>query len=449
MLDMDIRSLSIDWRLDHATIQREQFFGRFSFSAYHAVFVDPADISLRWTRDVPLTADGARRIDPRQDRGLGKTLSSWMSKRRTEAEDLLRRGGGVLVCRLRTRGEGLEIVSEELPSERIDRYAWLPTISLVDKQHQLSFPANGRFVPRHGDDVIPVDSDCPFARYFEQLEGHFVYDAIYEDLLSTPMDRFARVLATNRIGDVVALEIPFEEGRLVLVPPVQGVSPSREAAVLMEAVEQMAERPSFASEPDWLPSYPLPGEDGLADELHRLEERHASIDAKLDELRRTWEQTTRLKGMLHTRGRFGFVPRVAEGFEALGFEVELEGDLLRLRSEEGDALVVAEAADGPRVELPSYRTLLQATDQCVTDGEGHIKGILVASGSRALDPKRRPTQFSEAVLRGCTERNFCLLTSFHLFKLVQVALSSKGKGLAELRRALIECEGEFRGTESS
>jgi len=446
---MDIRSLSIDWRLDHATIQREQFFGRSSFSAYHAVFLDPADISLRWTRDIPLSADGTRRIDPRQDRGLSKTLASWMGKRRTEAEDLLRRGGGVLVCRLRTRGEGLEIVSEELPSERIDRYSWLPTISLVDKQHQLTFPANGRFVPRHGDDVIPMASDSPFAHYFEQLEGHFVYDAIYEDLLSTPIDRFARVLATNRVGDVVALEIPFEEGRLVLVPPVQGISPSREAAVLMEAVERMAERPAFASEPDWLPSYPLPGEDSLADELHRLTERHASIAAKLDELQGNWDQTTRLKGMLYTRGRFGFLPLVAEGFEALGFDVERDGELLRLRSDEGDAVVVAEAAEGPRVELPVYRRLLQATDQSVTDGEGHIKGVLVASGSRSLDPKRRPTQFSENVLRGCTERGFCLLTSYHLFKLVQVALASKSKNHGDVRRALIECEGEFRGADAS
>ena len=76
-----------------------------------------------------------------------------------------------------------------------------------------------------------------------------------------------------------------------------------------------------------------------------------------------------------------------------------------------------------------------------------MKGILVVSGSRELDPKRRTTQFSEGVLRGCTDQGYCILSSYHLFKLVQAALKSKRKDHASVRRQLIECEGEFRGVE--
>ena len=442
---MENRSLSIDWRLDHPAIQRESFFGRFSFSAYDAVLIDPLEISGRWTHEVGLSPDGVRRVDPQRDRGFSKTLTAWISKRRAETEDLLKSAGGIVVCRLRTRGEPLEIASGATPPEHIDRYSWLPSISLIDRHHQLVFPSNGRFVPRRGRDVVIEDSMSPFSEYIERFQDFFVYDAVYQDLLSTPIDRFAQVLARNKVGDVIALEIPFDEGRLILVPPTEGVSPAQEASVLSEIIDRMTDHPAFAAMPDWLPGYPLPGEDGLIDELTRLEERQTAITEKLAELRGKWEQKTRHKRLLYTKGRFSFLPAVAEGFRELGFDVEVDDGVLMLRSQEGDALVVASAAEGAKVELPSYRHLLNSVDQAVTDGDGRLKGILVVSGSRELDPKRRATQFSEGVLRGCADQGYCILSSTHLFKLVQDALETKRKDHASIRRQIIECDGEFRG----
>lgn len=445
---MENRSLSIDWRLDHPAIQREGFFGRFSFSAYDVILIDPLEISGRWTHEVGISPDGVRRVDAQRDRGFSKTLTAWMSKRRAETEDLLKRAGGILVCRLRTRGEPLEIDSGSAPAEHLDRYSWLPSISLIDRHHQLVFPSNGRFVPRRGRDIVVEDSTSPFSEYIEQFQEFFVYDAVYQDLLSTPIDRFAKVLARNKVGDVLALEIPFDEGRLILVPPTEGVSPSHEASVLREVIDRMIDRPAFTAAPDWLPGYPLPGEDELRDELTRLDERQTAITEKLAELRGNWEEKTRHKRMLYTNGRFSFLPAVADGFRELGFDVAVEDGMLTLRSQEGDALVVAAAADGAKVELPAYRQLLTSIDQAVTDGDGRLKGILVVSGSRELDPKRRATQFSEGVLRGCTDQGYCILSSYHLFKLVQDALTAKSNDYASTRRQLIECDGEFRGVEA-
>jgi len=445
---METRTLSIDWRLDHPAVQREDFFGRFSFSAYDAVFIDPLEISQRWSREIGISSDGVRRVDTHRDRGLGKTLTAWMGKRRAESEDLLKHGGGIIICRLRSRGEPLEISTGEGPAEHVDRYSWLPSVSLVDRHHQLVFPSNGRFVPRRGRDIVVEDSSSPFSEYIEQFREFFVYDAVYQDLLSTPIDRFATVLARNKVGDVLALEIPFDEGRLILIPPTEGVAPSHEASVLCEAVDRMIDRPAYAAAPDWLPGYPLPGEDALNDELARLEERHTTLAEKIEELRANQQETTKHRKMLYTRGRFAFLPAVADGFRALGFDVDTEDGMLLLHSEEGDALVVADAAEGAKVQLPAYRQLLQSVDQAVTDGDGRLKGILVVSGSRELDPKRRATQFSEGVLRGCADQGYCIVSSYHLFKLVQSALETKGKGLASVRRRLIECEGEFRGAEA-
>jgi len=372
-------------------------------------------------------------------------MVGWMAKRRIEASDLLKRGGGILICRLRTRGEPLEVTGDDSPAERIDRYSWLPSISLVDRHHQLTFPSNGRFLPRHGEDVILAETGHPFEEYLRTFSGKVVYDAVYQDLMSTPIERFATILARNRVGDVIALSVPFGEGRLILLPPIEGVSPTREASALFEAAHALAERPGFAAAPDWLPGYPLPGEEALADELHSLEERHAALSAKVAEVSEKLEEKTRTKRILFTQGRFSFLPAVADALRALGFSVEPSEGVLAIRSEEGDGLVVAEATADEHVELAPYRCLLDAVDRTVTDGDGHSKGILVVSGSRELDPKRRPTQYSEAVLRGCESQGFCLVSSYQLFKLVQSAAESRAKKeLAALRRSLLECDGPFR-----
>jgi len=447
---MELRSLAIDWPLAAPNLCRDDFFGRSSFSSFDVVFVDPIEISRRWTEEIAPGADGARRTNPERDRGFGKTIAAWMERRRAEASDLLKRGGGLLVCRLRSRGESFEIVGTEAPGERIDHYEWMPSISLVDRQHQFTFPANGRFVARRGEDVVLAGSGHPFEEALRRLSGHIVYDAVYQDLMSTPIDRFATILARNRVGDVLAVAVPFEEGRLILLPPVEGISPAREAAVLLEAARDLAFRPAYASPPDWLSGYPIPGEDALVDELTSVTERRDALAKKVEEVSEKLEEKTRVKRILYTKGRFGFLPAVTDAFASLGFAVDVTGDLLTLESDEGDALVVTDATEETKIGIAAYRRLRDAVDRTVTDGEGRHKGILVVSGSRELDPKRRSTQFSQEVLRGCQGQGFCLVTSYQLFKFVQVALEDRSKKhLAALRRTLLECDGELRDAADS
>ncbi len=441
---MNERYLAVDWELDHASIDREGFFDRSSFSAFDAVFVDPLALPRHWMDGTAPGPDGARRTDPDKDRGFGRTMVGWMAKRREEADDLLRRRGGLLVSRLHPRGETLEIVSPGSPPERVDRYAWLPHVTLVDRQHQFAFPSNGRFVARRGQDVIVEHSGSPFEEYLRAFGERISYDAVYQDLLSTPLDRFAMVLARNRVGDAVAIEIPVDEGRLVLLPSVEGVSPSREADVLIEAA-RAASRATFVAEPDWLPAYALPGEEALADEVVGLVERRDALQAKVEEVQGKLEDKTRCKRMLYGKGRVLFGRAVADALGELGFEVESRGEVWRLACEEGNALVAMEASEDARIGLAAYRRLHREMDLAITEGEDPMKGIVVVSGSRELDPKRRPTQFSAEVLRGCEAHGYCLLSSYQLYKMLLRAVAEKNKKtLAGLRRLLLETDGELR-----
>jgi hypothetical protein len=445
---MDRTFLAIGWRLTHPQVREADFFEGPSLASVDAVFIDPAGLSDRWTHDVPLERDGVRRTYVESDQGFGRLLARVMAKRRSEAADLLVKRGGLIVCRLHPRGDPLEVVAQGNVIDRIDRFSWLPTTSLVDRQHQLAFPANTRFVPRRGSDVVLEGTGDPFERCLEGFEERMTYHAVYEDLLSTPVSRFARVLARNRVGDIVALCMPFEEGRLVLLPSVRDVSPAQEAAALVRAVSEYALRPAYTPVPDWLPGYPLPGEEAVRDELHGLRERRETLSLKIDEVEARLEEIARYGRMLYTGGRFALLPVVADAFRVLGFGVEEgRGDLV-LRSDAGDAIGVVYATDRPAVDLTPYQRLLGAVDEARTSGEGPSKGILVVSASRGLDPRHRPTQFTPQVLRGCKSQGFCLLTTYDLFKLVRRALGAKGdKARADLRRGLLECDGEYRGSD--
>ncbi len=445
---MDRTSLSIGWRLTHPQVQEVDFFEGPSLASVDAVFIDPASLSDRWTCEVPFERDGVRRTYAESDLGFGRLLARLMAKRRSEAADLLTRRGGLIVCRLYPRGDPLEVIAQGAVSERIDRYSWLPTTSLVDRQHQLAFPANSRFVPRRGEDVVLEGTGDPFEEYLRGFGGRVAYHAIYQDLLSTPVPRFARVLARNRVDDIVALCLPFEEGRLILVPSTSRVSPAQEAAALVQAVSEYALRPAYTPVPDWLPAYALPGEEALRDELRGLSERRDKLARKIGEVGGKLDEVARYGRILYTKGRFALLPVVIDAFRALGFGVEDSPHDLLLRSDEGDAIGVVCAIDGPAVDLPPYRRLLEAVDRARTSGEGPGKGILVVSGSRALDPRHRPTQFTPEVLRGCKSQGFCLLTTYELFKLVRRALEAKGdKERSGMRRGLLECDGEYRGSD--
>ncbi len=438
--------LALNWHLPHPRIYGGDFFTADSVSAFTVAFIDPGPISDHWTYDIPLDRDGIRRTRLDRDRGFGRILSHAFAKRRREMSDLLYKGGGIVVCRLRPCGEALELVSPDGPHERIDRYSFLPTLSLVDRQHQLSFPANARFFPRRGRDVSPVDTDDPFVDYLREFAGRISYSAVYQDILDTPIERFATVLGRNRVGDIVALSLPFGEGRLVFLPPIDGVPPAREAEVLVEAVERMVARPEFIAPPDWISGYSLPGEDKLADELRSLIERRDRLAAKVEEVQTQLEQVAKYKRILYTTGRFTLVPGVRDAFRVLGFTIEDSPYDAVVRSPEGDAIVAVAAADSGPVDVRSYRRLLDWVDRARTAGTGPDKGILVVNAATGLDPKRRKRQFTPEVLRGCKSQGFCLITSYSLYKLVAAVVGSTDEHQrAGVRKKIMECDGEFRG----
>jgi len=438
---MNSRLLAIEWTLAHESLTRDGFFDAPSFSSYDAVLIDPQSIAGHWA-SVGIDGSGDRRTHRGHDLGLGRAVSVIMARRRREASDLLLKAGGTLVCRLRPRSWPLHILSDDGPSERIDRYSWLPSVSLVDRQHHLAFPANGRFVPRRGTDVRFSGTDSPFETFLKRMEGNLEYEAVYQDLLETPIEHFATVLARNRIGDVIAVEIPYGEGRLVLVPPTKDVSPASEAAALVEALAKSGARSGFEGAPDWIASYETPGESALRDELTSLTSRRDKLSAKIEEAQKRYDDTTRMKRLLCAQSQGALTQAGEDACRALGFETEQTRDGLVLRSDQGDARMMFAASESA-VDVQPYRRLLGLIDRARTENVEPKKGILVVNGFRHLDPRQRSTEYSDAVRRGCKSQGFCLMNSHDLFQLATQD-SGSSREQAALRKRILETDGVFK-----
>ena len=440
------RLLAVEWMLAHEGLAREGFFDSPSFSSVDAVLIDPLSIASHWAT-VGIDGSGDRRTHRGHDLGLGRAVSSVMARRRREASDLLLKAGGTLVCRLRPRGRPLHILSDDGPSERIDRYSWLPSVSHVDRQYHLSFPANSRFVPRRGTDIHLAGTDSPFEEFLKRVAGNLEYEAVCQDLLETPIEHFATVLARNRIGDVIAVEIPYGEGRLVLVPPTRGVSPASEATALVEALMKVGTRSGFEGAPDWISSYETTGEPALRDELTSLTNRRDKLNAKIEETQKRYNTTTLMKRLLFAQSQAALRQAGEDACRALGFELETTPDGLIIRSPEGTARMMFAASDSA-VDIQPYRRLLKFIDRARTENTDPKKGILVVNGFRHLDPRQRSTEFTEPVRRGCKSQGFCLMTSYDLFRLAIQDGDSDGRAAAALRKKILETDGVFKFAKS-
>lgn len=430
-----MRVLALGWEVAGPGVVIGEFPSAESFASFDAVLVDPEPLPDLWRPHAALEPDGVWRLHPERDYGLSRALERLFSARRGELEDLLLRGGGALGVRVRDPGAGVEVPGN--PPRRYDRYAFLPRASLVAGPHHLALPGGLRFVPRRGRDLLLPEPAHPLTPYLEGVGG---YEAVIVSALGAPLGEFGTVLARNRVGDAVALDLRVGPGRVLFLPAGPGDAPS---GALLAGLAALLAEPLPPDLPDWIGNYPLPGEEALAARERELAEREARIRAEREELRREREKFDRLRALISPRGLAGFLSAVGAALEALGFAVASgEGPAtLRAAAPEGELLVRAALSPFEPVGPGEHRALLLDLDRLRTAGED-VRGMLVCLAEPRLDPRRRGPQWTEAVRRGCADHRLVLASAYDLFKAVRHVLG--GASPDPVRRALFSTEGEWR-----
>ncbi|MBC7221228.1 hypothetical protein H5T55_07170 [Candidatus Bipolaricaulota bacterium] len=437
-----MRVLALGWEIEGPGVVRAEFASADSLASYDAVLIDPEPLPSLWQGQAILEPDGVWRIHPGRDLGLARALQNLFAARRGESEDLLLRGGGVLVVRVRAPGEGVQIGGN--PPLHLDRYAFLPRASLVSGPHHLGLPQGLRFIPRRGRDVVMTDPTHPLVPYLAAL-APFGYEAVVVATLGAPLPSFGRAVATNRVGDVVAWDLPVGTGRILFLPSFPGGSPAEMGEHLVPVLGSLLAEPLPAICPDWMSGFPLPGEE----ELRRREEALAAErddlrrrEAELGEERRGYDT---LRALLSPRGVVGLRTAVGEALGRLGFACTPEESspaALHAATAEGDLLVrVALSLFGP-VGPEEHRALLLDLDRARTEERREVRGMLVCLAEPRLDPRRRGPQWTEAVRHGCRDHGLILTSAHDLFRAVRHVLASGDPD--PVRRSLLAADGEWR-----
>ncbi|MEN3010794.1 MAG: hypothetical protein ABDI20_07520 [Candidatus Bipolaricaulaceae bacterium] len=436
-----MRVLSVNWDLLAPGFVRDDFATAESFASFDAVLLDPGPLPELWLPWAELAPDGTRWVRPGRDLGLARALENLFLARQKELEDLLLRGGGVVVVRVRPAGE--ELFLEGNPPHRLDRYAFLPRVSLVRGPHHLALPQGLRFLPRRGKDLQVTAPLHPLAPFLQRFSAQG-YEAVLAHALGAPLSAFGEVVAQNRVGDPLALDLPVGVGRILFVPSLPGAEGAEAGELLRQALAALLSSPLPEAAPDWLASYRLPGEEELLraqEELARERERLARREEALAQAQREYDL---LRALLFPRGRAAFGQAVAAALTRLGFFVEGDGAAAPFLARSGEVEFLVHPALSPfgPVGPAEHRALLLELDRWRNEARREVRGLLVCLAEPERDPRRRGPQWEEAVERASHDHRFVLASAYDLFRAVAQVLA--GADPQVLRRTLAETEGPWK-----
>ncbi len=436
-----MRALALGWDLIGPDLVSADFPSADSLGSFDVVLFDPLPLPALWQPYAELSPDGTYRLYPHRDFGLSRALEKLFQSRQREAEDLLWRGGGILVVRVRPADEGVIIGGN--PPHKLEPYSVLPKASLVSGPHHLALPQGLRFWPRRGSDVKVVDPLHPLAPYLQRFSSQG-YEAVLTTALGVPLSAFGRVLAQNRVGDPLALDLPVGSGRILFLPAFSGADPREAWELLRPGLAELLSLPLPETAPAWLSGYELPGEEELRKREEELAQERERLDRQEEEVGEVRRKFSLFKALLYPRGKGALVHAAQAAFTHLGFQVSSQAfsdSFPAESSEEAFHVRVGYSLFGP-VGPAEHRALLLAVDKLRHEEGREVRGLLLCLAQPELDPRRRGPQWEEAVERASRDHRFALVSAYDLFRAVGQVLA--GADPKEIRKALAEAEGPWK-----
>ena len=442
---MELKILSVDCPLVGKGIEDTSFYESLSFSDYDVVIIDPSNISDAWVSKIRAGNDGSLITYSDTDGGFSKYLVEIMNMRSQETLLLLNRTGGIVICFLRSNMKVLSYArsSISVESSHLSIYSWIPH-HFIAKKLVLS-PYFG-LTMRFGKEIGEINRSHPFGQYFLALRDKIFFEAIIDDESAL---KVSTIIARNKVGNVIALEIPFGKGKFIFLPPFGETEVEKVSGVLVDCIRKSLQWTPPLLKPDWLKDYVLPGEQDLLKELERVDNELKKMDGEKEILLKRSQEFEWLKGLLHETGKYSLEPSVRKAFCVIGFDVkepdeyEEDYDLFAI---EGEISIIGEIEGSTKIiDVWKYRQLLDYVEDLRSKGK-KCKGVLIGNGLLEIDPSLRGEQFSGHAIEGCDRQKFCRMTTYELYKTVDAVLSnSKNQELKNLiKEKILSCDGEFK-----
>ena len=360
-------------------------------------------------------------------------LAELLEQRRYELRRLAERGGVIVA-----------FAYPNLPHPAVlgipgfERYAVLPApAGAAPFRWPLLRPAEGR-------EIAAVGDRHPVAGYIDALASRLRYRALW-DTAAPGFPQDAAVLAKSGGGAAVAIEMPVGAGRLVLLPPADGLTPTTRqvfTAALLELLRRLHEGEGGADPPPWISRYDT-GEIADAREAAR-----AAADGLAEAARAAAEadalfgDASRYQSILWRGDPAGFEATVLDGFRTLGYNIASQaGAPIELR-DRGEVTLVETASSEGAISERAYLGLQRRIEEHFLKYGARPRGAIVASGRRLADPRLRRNQFAAPLVNACETYGYALIPADALYQLITYALEDPDfDGLSEIRASIQETRG--------
>lgn len=447
---MKIRIISINKPLSNDEIVQGNLEDAPSISDFDALVIDPQNVLPSLFRPPTRTmTDGTFIDDMRNDGGHGKRIISIIEQRKNEIGNLLTITQGLVICYLR-RMEGPVTFLTPSTMKHIANYSWLPDYSAdISGRGPSTFLLPSYIISREsiGAEVSIADPRHPFSQYFKAFKTEIRFECTFR--IERMLQPFVKVLAQNKVKEVVACEISMGGGKLIFLPPIESSDLKKETGVLLDCIGKLTGRSYMTPPPKWIEGYILPGEIEHESEIEKL----AMEIGQLEKIRRDFEEkqenVARFKGLLYEKGKVILESLVRDAFRILGFEVLEPGAYpeeydLYVGGSEVPVIGEIEGTDNSMIDNDKVRQLLDYIDLENRKGT-KSKGILIGNSRRGTCPVDRESQFTDAAIELAQRLGYCLLTTCQLFELVKKVLSGiSADDVSKIKQSILSSVGEYK-----
>jgi len=444
-----VKILSINRALKNSEILQGNFENASSFSDYDVLIIDPKNLFPKmYAAPAKFLVDGSFYTNIHNDLGHGKYIMSLFDSRQKEVTNLMQVSQGVILCFLSKEQESLTIEKSIGYKHSYTNYSWIPDYLPVASAggRTIGLYGNLKFVANRGTEITSVDMRHPISKFFRAFKDEIQFECALK--IGESLEPYVRVLARNKVGEIISCEISIEGGSLVFLPTLRSASPEKEAGVLLDCIEGILGSGYESPLPSWVENYKLPGETTYVEAIKKLGEQINRLDIEKRGLEEKQNKVMRFKGLLYEKGKRALEPLVREAFRLFDFNV-LEPDAysedfdLYIKEDGLTIIGEIEGTDNSFIEVDKYRQLLDYVEQ-ESDKGIQCKGVLVGNAWRGTNPAERKEQFSSTAVARAQQRGFCLITTYQLFEIAKRILSGiTDQELEGIRAKIISCKGIF------
>lgn len=463
---METRIISVGISLSTKGVDNASFDTPTSFSDYDAVIINPQAVAALWHTIRP-NSKGERITHSYIDGGYGNKLWYLMNKRSGEISKLLSMTGGVVVCFLYPRDEGIIRVyktGNKYFKQKIDNYSWLPkhkyrySIKNTDKRKKNTvkhwdFPRGLKISGDSGKNFSFTRNTGFFIPYFERYAEMGAYEATAGPLPPNLTPR-PTVLSVNKTGEIISFILPFSKGRIVFLPPPGPPNMNdKPGEALVDSVNEILRAQLVSRPPRWAKRYTLPGESKNLNELKQIERRLNELQTRKNGLLEEQASVGRFKKLLYEKRRQVLNPVVIDAFRALNFKVmdpgkHKKGYDLFMKRNKCVVIGAIDSTESKQTGVTKYRHLIGDLQDYRLSHRDKVKGIFVANTDVYNSPHKRKEQFAEEVVKGCEAQGCCRITTYTLYLIMERLLSISGAKRKKLQQKITEeilsCNTEYK-----